>query len=120
MVIIKMAKSDVHQTKIEVFETDLVKESSKYFCGRRFIEKDGEWVPARCREKGGKYGTESVTIRVPKLLVPYIKLILLKLEEIEKVRHEILHNFFNTSPDFLNVYGVEKRVSELYEIEEKD
>ncbi|MDO4575677.1 MAG: hypothetical protein Q4D98_10750 [Planctomycetia bacterium] len=75
-----------------------------YFCGKKFVEDDeGRLVrvPARKGYEGGRFGDETVTIRVPKTLLPLIEHLLVSIEEIEIIRRNIETNILNTSPELL-------------------
>ena len=81
-----------------------------YFCGKKFVEdEEGRFVPVPARRgyEGGRYGDETVTIRVPKSLLPLIEHVLVAIEEIEIIRRNIEANILNTSPEFL--YGSDMR-----------
>ena len=71
----------------------------KWVNGKRFRKlRSGDWV--LCENKPyRKYGSDVVSIRVPKEMVPWLMEILNKLEEIETARRNICSNLYNTNPD---------------------
>ncbi|MDO4583500.1 MAG: hypothetical protein Q4D62_05285 [Planctomycetia bacterium] len=73
-------------------------EMFRYLNGRKFRRlESGEWV--YCGKPYRKYGSTLVKICVPKEMVPWLRSILAKLEEIETARRNISGCIYNVSPE---------------------
>lgn len=94
----------------------MAKEREKaFFCGRKFeIDEQGRLVPVGNSEgtSRGKYGEDTVTMRVPVSIVPLLQLILGTVEQIEIVRRNIEGNVLNTSPELLGCDTMKERYAE--------
>lgn len=77
--------------------------SYKYMCGKKLRQlPDGSllpMLPGRPQDSG-RYGEETVAVRVPRSFLPYIQQVLKKLEQIESLRRNMERSFFNVSSDF--------------------
>ena len=72
----------------------------KWLNGKKFRKlRSGDWVLCE-KEPYRKYGSELVSIRVPKEMVPWLTELLDKLEQIETARRNICSNIYNVSPDY--------------------
>lgn len=77
-----------------------------YFCGRPFTYDDeGKLVPCERSTGGklGKYGEDTVTMRVPVSMVPLLQSLLNRIEEIEIVRRNIQGNVLNSTPELIGL-----------------
>lgn len=75
-----------------------------FFCGRRFeMDEEGRLIPLTMSELAykGKYGEDTVSIRVPVSLLPLLRHILKTVEGIEIVRRNIEGNILNTTPELM-------------------
>ena len=106
-----MEKTDVQTTGNDSSENP----EYKYFLGKRYVKnpETGKFAPLSTKPKNGRYGMETVSIRVPVLLIPYIRAILAKCEEIESVRNCILQNVLHTTPNF-NPYSFDPLADAMF------
>lgn len=75
-----------------------------FFCGRRFeMDEEGRLIPLTPSELAyrGKYGEDTVSVRVPVSLLPLLRSILKTIEGIEIVRRNIEGNILNTTPELM-------------------
>lgn len=86
-----------------------------FFCGRKImVDEEGRLVTSSSRSgwSAGKYGEDTVTVRVPVSLMPLLQHILLTLEGIEQVRRNIEGNVLNTTPELFGCDTLKKVYSE--------
>lgn len=86
-----------------------IKERSKdgaevvYYCGKKFLvdKATGLYIPQSSgRPAGGRYGVETINVRVPVILIPLIDQIKRQLRIIETCKRNIESSPQNTSPRF--------------------
>ena len=91
------------------------KPENVFFCGKRFeVDEEGRLVPVEnvSGYSGGKYGEDTVTIRVPVSLMPLLQHILISIEKIEVCRRNIESNVLNTTPELIGVDSLKRTYSE--------
>lgn len=94
----------------------------KFLCGKRYVVlKDGFLTVPVGRAKGsGRFGFQTVAVRVPVPLVPFLQSILRKCEEIEETRRIVMNNIYNTSPDFALLRNIEEKTNSFLDSEETE